>query len=97
MGIQTREVYCLHPGESPAPAEECGDEKPHALQACNQFDCPPSWHIEEWQQVIWQPGAPFARHTYGCKSPDSPSFHLLSVPGPVVGELTIEESPVGSC
>ncbi|XP_034880141.1 ADAMTS-like protein 3 isoform X2 [Mirounga leonina] len=50
VGIQTREVYCLHPGESPAPAEECGDEKPHALQACNQFDCPPSWHIEEWQQ-----------------------------------------------
>lgn len=58
VGIQTREVYCLHPGESPAPAEECGDEKPHALQACSQFDCPPSWHIEEWQQVIWQPGAP---------------------------------------
>uniref|UniRef100_A0A8C7B5Z4 ADAMTS like 3 n=2 Tax=Neovison vison TaxID=452646 RepID=A0A8C7B5Z4_NEOVI len=50
VGIQTREVDCLHPGESPAPAEECGDEKPHALQACNQFDCPPSWHIEEWQQ-----------------------------------------------
>ncbi|XP_070426084.1 ADAMTS-like protein 3 isoform X1 [Equus przewalskii] len=50
VGIQTRDVYCLHPGESPAPAEECRDEKPHALQACNQFDCPPSWHIEEWQQ-----------------------------------------------
>lgn len=53
VGIQTREVYCLHPGESPSPPEECQDEKPHALQACNQFDCPPSWHIEEWQQV-WQ-------------------------------------------
>ncbi|XDA85830.1 hypothetical protein R6Z07F_015583 [Ovis aries] len=50
VGIQTREVYCLHPGESPSPPEECRDEKPHALQACNQFDCPPSWHIEEWQQ-----------------------------------------------
>ncbi|XP_019495772.1 PREDICTED: ADAMTS-like protein 3 [Hipposideros armiger] len=50
VGIQTRDVHCLHPGESPAPAEECRDEKPHALQACNQFDCPPSWHIEEWQQ-----------------------------------------------
>uniref|UniRef100_H0X6X6 ADAMTS like 3 n=1 Tax=Otolemur garnettii TaxID=30611 RepID=H0X6X6_OTOGA len=50
VGIQTRDVYCLHPGESPAPPEECRDEKPHALQACNQFDCPPSWHIEEWQQ-----------------------------------------------
>ncbi|ELK18320.1 ADAMTS-like protein 3 [Pteropus alecto] len=50
VGIQTRDVHCLHPGEPPTPAEECRDEKPHALQACNQFDCPPSWHIEEWQQ-----------------------------------------------
>lgn len=50
VGIQTRDVYCLHPGEAPAPGEECRDEKPHALQACSQFDCPPSWHIEEWQQ-----------------------------------------------
>ncbi|KAK2107839.1 ADAMTS-like protein 3, partial [Saguinus oedipus] len=50
VGIQTRDVYCLHPGETPAPPEECQDEKPHALQACNQFDCPPGWHIEEWQQ-----------------------------------------------
>ncbi|XP_066211666.1 ADAMTS-like protein 3 [Saccopteryx leptura] len=50
VGIQTREVHCLHPGEAPVPAKECRDEKPHALQACNQFDCPPSWHIEEWQQ-----------------------------------------------
>uniref|UniRef100_A0A4X1UQN3 ADAMTS like 3 n=1 Tax=Sus scrofa TaxID=9823 RepID=A0A4X1UQN3_PIG len=50
VGIQTREVYCVHPGESPSPPEECREERPHALQACNQFDCPPSWHIEEWQQ-----------------------------------------------
>ncbi|XP_058521521.1 ADAMTS-like protein 3 [Ochotona princeps] len=50
VGIQTRDVYCLHPEEAPATPEECQDEKPHALQACNQFDCPPSWHIEEWRQ-----------------------------------------------
>lgn len=50
VGIQTRDVYCLHPEESPAAPEECREEKPHALQACNQFDCPPSWHIEEWRQ-----------------------------------------------
>ncbi|XP_057350761.1 ADAMTS-like protein 3 isoform X6 [Manis pentadactyla] len=50
VGIQTRDVCCLHPGESPAPPAECRDAKPHALQACSQFDCPPSWHIEEWQQ-----------------------------------------------
>ncbi|XP_073083232.1 ADAMTS-like protein 3 isoform X4 [Manis javanica] len=50
VGIQTRDVCCLHPGESPAPPAECRDAKPHDLQACSQFDCPPSWHIEEWQQ-----------------------------------------------
>ncbi|XP_059534365.1 ADAMTS-like protein 3 isoform X2 [Myotis daubentonii] len=49
VGIQTRDVYCLHPGETPVPAAECGDDKPHALQACNQFDCPPGWHIDDWQ------------------------------------------------
>ncbi|KAM5291896.1 ADAMTS-like protein 3 [Ctenodactylus gundi] len=50
VGIQTREVSCLHPEEPLAPTGDCSEEKPHALQACNQFDCPPSWHIEEWQQ-----------------------------------------------
>ncbi|EPY75049.1 ADAMTS-like 3 isoform 1 [Camelus ferus] len=50
VGIQTREVYCLQPGGSPSPPEDCREERPHALQACNQFDCPPSWHIEDWQQ-----------------------------------------------
>ncbi|XP_074090087.1 ADAMTS-like protein 3 isoform X2 [Macrotis lagotis] len=50
VGIQTRDVYCLQPGEPLVPSEECKDEKPHVLQACNQFDCPPGWHIEEWQQ-----------------------------------------------
>ncbi|XP_010619488.1 ADAMTS-like protein 3 [Fukomys damarensis] len=50
VGIQTREVHCLHPKESPASPEKCGGEKPHDLQACNQFDCPPAWYIEEWQQ-----------------------------------------------
>lgn len=57
VGIQTRDVHCLHPEDSAAPLEECRDEKPHALRACNQFDCPPSWHIEEWQQVQ-KPGNP---------------------------------------
>lgn len=68
VGIQTRDVYCLNPGEAPAPAEECRDEKPHALQACSQFHCPPSWHIEEWQQV-WQPGDWPARQAPASDSP----------------------------
>ncbi|XP_020032200.2 ADAMTS-like protein 3 [Castor canadensis] len=50
VGIQTREVHCLSLAGSPPPPEACRQGKPHALQACNQFDCPPGWHIEDWQQ-----------------------------------------------
>uniref|UniRef100_A0ABM5EYL0 ADAMTS-like protein 3 isoform X2 n=1 Tax=Pogona vitticeps TaxID=103695 RepID=A0ABM5EYL0_9SAUR len=50
VGIQTREVRCQHPGGSIAGPEHCKAKKPHALQACNQIDCPPVWHVEEWQQ-----------------------------------------------
>ncbi|ERE79919.1 ADAMTS-like protein 3 [Cricetulus griseus] len=67
VGIQTRDVYCLHPEDSPAPLEECRDDKPHALQACNQFDCPPSWHIEEWQQCSVTCGVGFQRRKQVCQ------------------------------
>ncbi|XP_074901238.1 ADAMTS-like protein 3 isoform X1 [Buteo buteo] len=50
VGIQTRDVYCQQPGGSAVAAEDCKDKKPHSLQACNQIDCPPGWHVEEWQQ-----------------------------------------------
>ncbi|XP_078097671.1 ADAMTS-like protein 3 [Mustelus asterias] len=55
VGIQTRDVYCKRPvahvvEESVKVAdEECSDPKPPELQACNQIDCPPSWHEGEWQ------------------------------------------------
>uniref|UniRef100_A0A670JTA8 ADAMTS like 3 n=1 Tax=Podarcis muralis TaxID=64176 RepID=A0A670JTA8_PODMU len=50
VGIQTREVRCQQPGGSVVGPENCKDKKPHSLQACNQIDCPPVWHVEEWQQ-----------------------------------------------
>ncbi|XP_044294657.1 ADAMTS-like protein 3 isoform X3 [Varanus komodoensis] len=49
VGIQTREVLCQQPGGSVVESEDCKEQKPHALQACNQIDCPPIWHVEEWQ------------------------------------------------
>ncbi|XP_072420890.1 ADAMTS-like protein 3 isoform X1 [Chiloscyllium punctatum] len=55
VGIQTREVYCkrmvAHTTEDSIKVadEECFDPKPPELQACNQFNCPPSWHTGEWQ------------------------------------------------
>ncbi|KAJ6662769.1 hypothetical protein lerEdw1_010973 [Lerista edwardsae] len=51
VGIQTREARCQQPGGSIVTPENCKTaKKPHTLQACNQIDCPPGWHIEEWQQ-----------------------------------------------
>ncbi|XP_070618877.1 ADAMTS-like protein 3 [Erythrolamprus reginae] len=50
IGIQTREVHCQQPGGSVDGLESCKDPKPHSLQVCNQLDCPPLWHVEEWQQ-----------------------------------------------
>ncbi|KAM6426746.1 ADAMTS-like protein 3 isoform 3-T5 [Liasis olivaceus] len=50
IGIQTREVHCQQPEGSVVGSESCKDPKPHSFQACNQLDCPPHWHVEEWQQ-----------------------------------------------
>uniref|UniRef100_A0A803SZV5 Ig-like domain-containing protein n=1 Tax=Anolis carolinensis TaxID=28377 RepID=A0A803SZV5_ANOCA len=50
VGIQTREVHCQQPGRSVVNSGNCKDKKPHALQACNQIDCPPVWHVEAWEQ-----------------------------------------------
>ncbi|KAM6201371.1 ADAMTS-like protein 3 [Rhynchocyon petersi] len=67
VGIQSRDVHCLHPGDSLAPPEECTVEKPHALQACNQFDCPPGWHIEEWQQCSRTCGGGYQNRRVTCR------------------------------
>ncbi|XP_041031012.1 ADAMTS-like protein 3 isoform X1 [Carcharodon carcharias] len=55
VGIQTRDVYCKRlvthviDDSIKVADEECSGPKPPELQACNQFDCPPSWHKGEWQ------------------------------------------------
>ncbi|KAL7980101.1 hypothetical protein Chor_001369 [Crotalus horridus] len=51
VGIQTRQVHCQQPGGSVVGSESCKDLKPHSLQACNQLNCPPLWHVEEWQEI----------------------------------------------
>ncbi|XP_060035494.1 ADAMTS-like protein 3 isoform X2 [Erinaceus europaeus] len=53
VGIQSRDVQCPHPPRPPGPPgvlPSCSGEKPHVLRACSQFDCPPAWHVEDWQQ-----------------------------------------------
>ncbi|XP_030045487.1 ADAMTS-like protein 3 isoform X1 [Microcaecilia unicolor] len=68
VGIQTRDVHCLQPGESSnANEEECGDKKPSVVQACNQHDCPSAWHAEEWQQCSQTCGGGTQSRRVSCK------------------------------
>uniref|UniRef100_A0A8C9L739 ADAMTS like 3 n=1 Tax=Pavo cristatus TaxID=9049 RepID=A0A8C9L739_PAVCR len=67
VGIQTRDVYCQQPGGSTVAAEDCKDKKPHSLQACNQIDCPPVWHVEEWQQCSRTCGGGIQTRKVYCK------------------------------
>uniref|UniRef100_A0A8C3M1R4 ADAMTS like 3 n=1 Tax=Chrysolophus pictus TaxID=9089 RepID=A0A8C3M1R4_CHRPC len=67
VGIQTRDVYCQQPGGSTVAAEDCKDKKPHSLQACNQIDCPPVWHVEEWQQCSRTCGGGIQTRNVYCK------------------------------
>nr|XP_042706475.1 ADAMTS-like protein 1 isoform X4 [Chrysemys picta bellii] len=56
VGLQTRDVFCSHllsreTNETVILADElCHKPKPSLVQACNRFDCPPSWYPTEWQQ-----------------------------------------------
>ncbi|KFP34461.1 ADAMTS-like 3, partial [Colius striatus] len=67
VGIQTRDVYCQQPGGSTVAAEHCKDKKPHSLQACNQINCPPLWHVEEWQQCSRTCGGGIQTRKVYCK------------------------------
>ncbi|XP_062305266.1 ADAMTS-like protein 1 isoform X3 [Osmerus eperlanus] len=56
VGLMTRSVVCVR---RPSPDsnqtervrdEECRAPKPNPLQACNRFDCPPMWDLQDWGQ-----------------------------------------------
>lgn len=57
VGLMTRTVTCTH---RPSPNsnysvvlkdEMCQKPKPSPFQACNRFDCPPTWDTRDWDQV----------------------------------------------
>lgn len=61
VGLMTRTVACTHqPSRSSNHSqilrdEDCQSPKPSPVQACNRFDCAPSWELHDWGKVRWPP------------------------------------------
>lgn len=57
VGLMTRTVACTHRPSRDSNRtevlrdEDCQNPKPSPVQACNRFDCPPTWDTPEWGQV----------------------------------------------
>ncbi|XP_070794688.1 ADAMTS-like protein 1 [Pituophis catenifer annectens] len=73
VGLQIREVFCTHllsreTNETVTLEDKlCHKPKPTGVQACNRFDCPPSWYLQEWQQCSQTCGGGIERREVLCK------------------------------
>ncbi|XP_013912159.1 PREDICTED: ADAMTS-like protein 1, partial [Thamnophis sirtalis] len=73
VGLQIREVFCTHllsreTNETMTLEDkQCHKPKPTGVQACNRFDCPPSWYLQEWQQCSQTCGGGIERRDVLCK------------------------------
>ncbi|XP_033028892.1 ADAMTS-like protein 1 [Lacerta agilis] len=73
VGLQTRDVFCSHllsreTNETVILADGlCHKPQPILVQACNRFDCPPSWYLSEWQQCSQTCGGGLEKRDVLCK------------------------------
>ncbi|XP_006035653.2 ADAMTS-like protein 1 [Alligator sinensis] len=73
VGLQTRDVFCSHllsrdTNETVILADElCHKPKPSLVQACNRFDCPPSWYPADWQECSQTCGGGAQKQDMRCK------------------------------
>uniref|UniRef100_A0A3Q2Q1M6 ADAMTS-like protein 1 n=1 Tax=Fundulus heteroclitus TaxID=8078 RepID=A0A3Q2Q1M6_FUNHE len=73
VGLMTRTVACTH---RPSPDsnystvlkdELCQKPKPSPYQACNRFDCPPTWETRDWGQCSRTCGGGVQKRQVFCK------------------------------
>uniref|UniRef100_A0A3P9Q4F7 Uncharacterized protein n=1 Tax=Poecilia reticulata TaxID=8081 RepID=A0A3P9Q4F7_POERE len=73
VGLMTRTVTCTH---RPSPNsnysavlkdEMCQKPKPSPFQACNRFDCPPTWDARDWGQCSQTCGGGVQKRQVFCK------------------------------
>lgn len=61
VGLMTRSVECVHQPSRDGDRDrvlsdqDCQSPKPGPVQACNRFDCPPTWDPQDWGQVKQSP------------------------------------------
>ncbi|XP_024082456.1 ADAMTS-like protein 1 isoform X2 [Cimex lectularius] len=73
MGIQTREVYCIHEvtrgGSNTVivPDHMCPQPPPTDRQSCNVLDCPVNWHTSEWSKCSKRCGGGVKTRVVECK------------------------------
>ncbi|XP_068090485.1 ADAMTS-like protein 1 isoform X2 [Hyperolius riggenbachi] len=73
VGLQTRDVFCSHllsreTNETVVLGDDfCRQPKPILVQACNRFDCPPSWYITEWKPCSLSCGGGIQTREVICK------------------------------
>ncbi|XP_036452499.1 LOW QUALITY PROTEIN: ADAMTS-like protein 1 [Colossoma macropomum] len=73
VGLQTRAVTCVLKGKAHSnhtekvKDEKCRQPKPSSVQACNRFDCPPTWDTKEWSQCSHTCGGGTQKREVVCK------------------------------
>ncbi|XP_044040581.1 ADAMTS-like protein 1 isoform X3 [Siniperca chuatsi] len=73
VGLMTRTVACTHrPSQDSNRTkvlrdEDCQNPKPSPVQACNRFDCPPTWDTRDWGQCSQSCSGGFQRRQVLCK------------------------------
>lgn len=73
VGLQTRDVFCSHllsreKNKTVVLVDDvCRQPKPILVQACNRFDCPPSWYATEWKPCSQSCGGGIQAREALCK------------------------------
>ncbi|KAM4714553.1 ADAMTS-like protein 1 isoform 1-T1 [Anableps anableps] len=73
VGLMTRTITCTHqpyPNSNYSAVlkdEMCQKPKPGPFQACNRFDCPPTWDTHDWGQCSQTCGSGVQKRRVFCK------------------------------